>query len=76
MKKCCKKINKIKHTYYYCEEEECHETFVIKNNIETFYFIHKEWDEVESSYVGSNKFLKYYLFENNKLTEYNENTQI
>lgn len=75
MKKCVKEIHKINYTYFYDAESGCYETIIIKDGIQRIYYIHDDgYDEIESSYVDKNTFLKYYLFENNRLIEYNDNT--
>lgn len=71
MKKCIKEINKINHSYMYDIERECNETLVLKFGTETYYYIHDSGDdEIETSYVNADVFLKYYLFEKNRLTQY------
>lgn len=73
MEKCCKKIHTISYKYKYDIERECYETLVIKFGKETYYYLHDElFLEVETSFCNSNTFEKYYLFENDKLTQYDK----
>lgn len=65
--KSLQKIKEIKHEYKYDAESECYETKVIKNDIETYYYMRDDWFEVESAKVGSSKFIKYWYFLKDKL---------
>lgn len=71
MNKCCKEINKIEHTYFYDNENECYETTVVKEKMETIYYINDgHFDEIEMSKRESNRAYKYWCFEDNRLQDY------
>jgi hypothetical protein len=71
-KYCLEKIKLIKCEYFTRKENNdiWYETKMIKNNMETWYYITCDYDQIEMSFVQTDRCFKYWLYTNNKLETY------